>query len=195
MAEKQESKKEEKAKERSSLILFISLAIVVFAALGYFFVWPEYEKITDLTNKAEEQNLVLENENNTLASVKKLIANYNGISQNDREKIASILPETVDEPGLFVLFETLALKNKMALLAFDISEKEASADLKNLGIKEIDISVNLTGGEYGDFKNLLGDLESNLRLMDIVAINYTPDPSSLALNIKTYRLDTLPGKK
>lgn len=195
MAEKPEAQKEEKTKEKSSLVLFIFLAVAVFVALGYFFVWPEYGKLADLGSKVREKNLFLENKSNALASIKKLISNHNSISQDDREKLASMLPETVDEPGLFVLFETLALKNKMALLALDISEREAAADLKNLGIKEVFISANLTGGEYNDFKNLLGDLESNLRLLDIVAVSYTPDPSSLALNIKTYRLDILPDKK
>jgi Tfp pilus assembly protein PilO len=192
MAEKTEKEKNTKAK--TSLVLIIFLAVAIFAALTYFLVWPQYEKISETQRKIETQKVFLNSQNNTLADIKKLIANYESISQADREKLASMLPETVDEPGLFVLFETLASKNKMSLLAIDISEKEPPADLKSLGIKEVDIAANLSGGEYANMKNLLGDIESNLRLMDIMAVNYTPDTASLTLNIKTYHLDLPPAK-
>ncbi len=194
MAEKSEVKKEEKSKEKTSIVLFIFLAVAVFAALSYFLVWPQYEKFSQTKNKITAEKARLDDQKATLANINKMIANYEAIGQANREKLASMLPETTDEPGLFVLFEALAIKNKMALLALDISEKDVSADLKNLGVKEVNIAANLTGGGYADFKNLLADLETNLRLMDITAINYTPDPSSLTLNVKTYRLNNSPAK-
>ena len=192
MAEKTE--KEKNTKTKTSLVLIIFLAVAIFTALAYFLVWPQYEKLSEAQRKIETQKTFLNSQNNTLADIKKLIANYESISQADREKLASMLPETVDEPGLFVLFETLASKNKMSLLAIDISEKEPPTDLKNLAIKEVDIAANLAGGEYADMKNLLGDIESNLRLMNITAVNYTPETASLTLNIKTYHLDLSPAK-
>lgn len=193
MAEMGEIKKD-KPKERTPFILLLFLIIAVFAVAAYFVVWPEYGRFTEAKTKLEEQKNLLDAENSTLASVKKLIANYDTISQTDNNKLASMLPEMIDEPGLFFLFEKLALKNNMSLLAIDISEKDPGAELKNLGIKEVDIAANLTGGSYADLKNLISDMESDIRLLDVAAISYTPDPASLTLNIKTYRLGDVAAK-
>ena len=76
------------------------------------------------------------------------------------------------------------------MLAMDISEKEASAELKNLGLREVNIALNLSGGDYVALKNFLVDLENNLRLMDVVSLNYSPEAGSNILNIRTYRLDS-----
>lgn len=186
-----ETKTEEKSEQKETpLSLVVILVVVVFLTAGYFLVWPEYQKLSDDKSRLAAQKETLANQNNTLANLKKLFANYEALGEEDKGKIAQMLPQEVDEPGLFTLLEMLAEKNKMVVLAVDISEKEPSADLKNFGIKEVHLAINLSGGEYTDLKNFLGDLESNLRLMDVLSLNYTPEAGSTILNIKTYRLDS-----
>lgn len=182
-------KRDKPKKVMSSFYLIIILVILIFIALAYFFIWPDYEFLVGGKSKLLSQKNLLTTQNNYLENLKKLISNYESINSADREKLSLMLPKEVDEPDIFALFESLAGKNKMAILAVDISEKEPPAEFKSLGIKEIDIAANLAGGEYSDLKNLLNDLESNLRLMDIVSVNYTPDSASYILNIRTYRLE------
>ncbi len=187
-------KPKEEAKKKTSSSLLLLLLIAIFAALGYFLVWPEYTRFLDIQDKLTSEKQKLAEQETIFQDTKKLLANYEDISAEDKEKINAMLPEEIDEPGLFTLFESLAQKNKIAVLSLDISEKEAAANLKNFGIMEVQIALNLTAGPasedpYGDFKKFLSDIEANLRLMDIISINYTPESTTYVLNIKTYRIE------
>jgi Tfp pilus assembly protein PilO len=185
-----ETKLDEKSGQKETpLSLIVILIAAIFLTAGYFLIWPEYQKLSDDKSRLTTQKESLNNQNYTLTSLKKLLANYDALGAEDKEKIVKMLPQKVDEPGLFTLLEMLAEKNKMVVLAVDISEKEPSAELKNFGIKEVHLAINLAGGEYTDLKNFLGDLENNLRLMDVLSLNYTPEAGSTILNIRTYRLD------
>lgn len=186
-----EQKEEQKVEQtnKTSFALFVVLVVVLFVVAAYLLVWPAYGHLSDNKNKLTTQKNLLQTQTDYLSNLQKLISNYEAIKVADKEKLAQMLPKEIDEPGLFVLFETLAEKNKMVVLAIDISEKEPGAEIKALGLREVHIAVNLAGGDYESFKNLLDDLESNLRLMDIISISYTPEPPSYSLNIRTYRLE------
>lgn len=193
MANVPEKKPEEKKeKKQTSLSLIVILIAAIFLTAGYFLIWPLYQNLSDAKNKLAAGKEALVSQNKILADLQKLFNNYEDISEANKERIISMLPREVDEPGLFALVETLAEKNKMVALAIDISEKDPSADLKNFGLKEVHLAVNLIGGEYIDLKNFLLDLETNLRLLDVISVNYTPEAGSVILNVKTYRLDAGP---
>lgn len=188
---KEVSKEEPKKKTSSSLLIF--LLITIFAVAAYFLIWPEYGRLTDARAKIISGKQSLEDEVKAFDDINKLLENYADISPEEREKIDAMLPEEVDEAGLFSLFEVLAQKNKIIVLGVDISEKESAENLKNSGISEVHSSLNLTAGpgsedSYGDFKKFLADMEANLRLMDIISINYTPETATYTLNLKTYRM-------
>jgi hypothetical protein len=190
---KPKPKEEPEMKKKTSSSLLLILLIAIFTVAGYLLVWPEYGRLVDAQEKIISQKKALEDESNSFRGTNKLIENYADISSEKREKIEMMLPSEVDEAGLFSLFESLAQKNKIIVLAVDISEKEAAGDLKNLGVSEVQVSLNLTAGPdsenaYGDFKNFLADLEENLRLIDLISINYTPETTSYTLNLKTYRI-------
>lgn len=191
----EEKKSKDKSKTESSFTLFPILLIVIFLVIGYFLVFPGYGRLSDIRAKIISQKQMLEDKTKAFRDTNKLLENYAAIPDEDRAKINTMLPRTIDEPGIFTLFEFLAEKNKMAVLALDISEKEAAADLKNLGLMEDQVALNLAASPastdlYGDFKKFFSSLEANLRLMDIISVNYSPESSSYILNIKTYRLES-----
>jgi Tfp pilus assembly protein PilO len=181
-------------KKKTSLSLIIVLAAVLFIAAAYFLIWPRYSRLGESKDKLLFQKNLLQTQTEYLGNLQKLISNYESIKTADKEKLARMLPKEVDEPALFTLFESLATKNNITMLAIDISEKEPGAEIKNLGLKEVHIAVNLASNLapsdiYGDFKNFLTDLEINIRLMDVISINYTPESASYVLNARTYRLE------
>jgi hypothetical protein len=167
--------------------------VTIFAVVAYLLIWPEYGRLTDAKAKIISEKQTLEDESRTFTDTNKLLENYADISSEERERIDAMLPDEIDEAGLFTLFETLAQKNKIIVLGVDISEKESAENIKNLGITEVQSSLNLTAGpdsedSYGDFKKFLADVEANLRLMDIISVNYTPETATYTLNLKTYRM-------
>ncbi|MFH2136410.1 MAG: hypothetical protein ABII19_02145 [Patescibacteria group bacterium] len=193
MEKKEEKKIKEEPKAKTSSTLLIFLLITIFAVVAYLLIWPEYGRLADTEEKIILQKQALEGESKTFRDVSKLLENYADISSVEKEKIEEMLPSEVLEAGLFTLFENLAQKNKIIVLAVDISEKESTENIKNLGISEVQASLNLTAGpdsedSYGDLKKFLFDLETNLRLIDITSINYTPETATYTLNLKTYRM-------
>ncbi|MBU1146485.1 hypothetical protein KKD80_02980 [Patescibacteria group bacterium] len=193
MEKKEEKKIKEEPKAKTSSTLLIFLLITIFAVVAYLLIWPEYGRLADTEEKIILQKQALEGESKTFRDVSKLLENYADISSVEKEKIEEMLPSEVLEAGLFTLFENLAQKNKIIVLAVDISEKESTENIKNLGISEVQASLNLTTGpdsedSYGDLKKFLFDLETNLRLIDITSINYTPETATYTLNLKTYRM-------
>ena len=189
----EEKKSKEESRKRTPFTLLVIFLLAIFLTAAYFLLMPAYSNLADTQSKIVLEKQTLDQETNTLTATNKLLGNYAAISADDEAKINAMLPETMDEPGIFSLFEFLAERNQMAVLAVDISEKEAAVDLKNLGVTEIDVAINLaanpaSGDQYGDFKRFLTDLEANLRLMDVTSINYSPESSSYILNVKTYRV-------
>lgn len=189
----EEKKSKEESRKRTPFTLLVIFLLAIFLTAAYFLLMPAYSNLADTQSKIVLEKQTLDQETNTLTATNKLLGNYAAISADDEAKINAMLPETMDEPGIFSLFEFLAGRNQMAVLAVDISEKEAAVDLKNLGVTEIDVAINLaanpaSGDQYGDFKRFLTDLEANLRLMDVTSINYSPESSSYILNVKTYRV-------
>lgn len=193
---KEKPGEEPKAKSSSGLLIF--LLITIFAVAAYLLIWPEYGRLVFARAEIVSQKQALQDESRIFSDINKLLKNYGEISSGDKEKIEAMLPNEIDEAGLFTLFEFLAKKNKIIVLGVDISEKESTEILKNSGVMEIQASLNLTAGpdaedSYGDFKKFLADLEANLRLMDIVSINYTPETATYAMNLKTYRMTAAEG--
>jgi hypothetical protein len=197
MAKVEEKKKKEGSKEepkkKTSSSLLILLMISIFAVAGYLLIWPGYGRLTDVRAKIALQKQALEDASKTFRDINKLLENYADISAGERKKIDAMLPDEIDEAGLFTLFETLAQRNRIIFLGVDITEKESADNFKNLGITEVQASLNLTAApdsenSYGDFKNFLVEVEANLRLMDIISINYTPETATYTLNLKTYRM-------
>ncbi len=191
--EKKNKEKPEEPKAKSSSALLIFLLITIFAVAAYLLIWPEYGRLEGARAKIVSKSQALQDESKIFSDINKLLKNYDEISSEDKEKIEAMLPNEIDEAGLFTLFEFLAKKNKIIVLGVDISEKESTEILENSGVMEIQASLNLTAGpdsedSYNDFKKFLTDLEANLRLMDIVSINYTPETATYALNLKTYRM-------
>jgi cell division protein FtsB len=189
----EEKNAKDKPRARTPLALLLFLIIVVFATLAYFLLMPQYMHLADTRSKIVSEKQTLDEETNTLAATNKLLKNYGDISPADEAKINVMLPTTADEPGIFSLFEFLAGRNKLSVLALDISEKEAAEDLKNLGVTQVQVAINLAASpgskdQYGDFKRFLADLEANMRLMDVISINYSPESSSYILNVNTYRV-------
>ncbi len=193
LEKKQLEKKQVEAKRKTSLLLVIFLVVVIFVVAVYFLLWPIYGRLSESRRELSSQKNLIQTQTEYLENLQKLISNYESVKTADKEKFNQMLPQKVDEAALFTLFEFLAEKNKMTMLAIDISEKEPAAEIKNLGLKEVSIAVNLVSNPdasdiYGDFKKFLADLEANIRLMDVISLNFTPESTSYILNIRTYRL-------
>ena len=123
----------------------------------------------------------------------------------------SILPREKDIPGLFVQMQEIAKKNNFLLGSIAFSDAEFSLDAKGekenvnaqnnenadaqnsaqsiSGIKEMNVSFIISGGNYDNLKSFLSDIEKNLRLFDIYDINFgSTKEGPYSMNLRTYYL-------
>ncbi len=102
------------------------------------------------------------------------------------KKIEAALPKGQDIPALMIQLEALTSQNGLILNSVDFispveakkkkaaeteTGQESTASAVPAGVKSIDMELNLSGN-YNSLKNFLKAVESNLRIMDISAINF-----------------------
>lgn len=185
---------------------FVLLIVLAFLVAGYFVVIkPKYQQTIQSIQrhvKLQSQNYLVKKEN--LEKAKELISVYNNTDNEKIRKINTLLPTDPSHEELFTVFDDLTSRNGLVLNRMDIflaSEKEeesrsrigkkkegAQLMERNLPeyIKKAEISIEVLGTDYAGLKSFLTSLENNLRLVDVVNINFDPGRESAELQLWTY---------
>jgi len=193
------------------VILIIVLTILVVGFL--IIIKPKYELVVrdvELVRRDKEGEYLIQQ--SYLNKLNDLQYIYQSIKSEDKRKIDIILPEKVEVEKFFSRMETMVLKKGLILTSLQIDSEElgsrdnkvasksknkednkkASGDDKAEAIDlsqevgKIKITMNIIGTDYDGLKNLLHTIESNLRLMDIENISWSPDGNSTSLELVTY---------
>jgi Tfp pilus assembly protein PilO len=186
------------------LILPISF-IIISIILLFTAVNPFYKDVSSLRDNVESYNLALDNSTNLQKTQDALIETYKGISQEDKDKLAHFLPNTVNNINFILEIEQIANNNNIQVknIKFDTkdldskdtsskdpSKKKSSA---SYGTFPVEFSVDTT---YPMFLKFLKDLESNLRLIDVQTVSFKVSDTSkgndgvlsFSLRVQTYWL-------
>lgn len=167
---------------------------------------------TDLAGRQEELRQLTERYNN-FSVVNKI---YNSLDLKILEKVEQVLPTQPDLSDLMVNLDTLVKNNGFSLsgVEFQIvdssgrevfrAKSTAAATLSNEEVmtgvaaaeveeaatakelKIINITLDIKGSSYGGLKNLITQLENNLRLMDVQTFGFSAESTSLKIELKTY---------
>lgn len=191
-------------KNKNTLNLFLNeyfqaiivLSLILFLALAYFiFLGPRFS-IAQTTIRAniDSEKTLYTNNLKKLASYKAINEIYKNIDKNDLKRFNAVLPDNYVAERLFGEIEEIV--SREGGLVSDITikipdEAEAAAATSsplttdpNLGQYNLDITVSAIN--YSDFKGLLKKLESNLRLLDITNVSFTPSDSTAKITFTTY---------
>lgn len=134
---------------------------------GVLFLKDELKKYDDIVNsstKIVDQRNILVNKKNT-------------ISEADKARLERLLPSNVDNIRLIIEISKIA--ERRGLVAKNISVGDMTkntttdtigADNTPYGTLSLKFTVN---SSYPNFINLLKDLESNLRLLDVTDISFS----------------------
>lgn len=197
---------------------YIFLLIIIAVSVGAFFliVKPKYDTLRETRGEVNSYDTSLETAEQLRISREELLVKYNAIPKTDLDSLKTLLPDAVDNIRLIIQLDSIATKNKMSTLR-DIGYQGAepqqntpaqtsAADgsvgtvVSSLPYGEMTISFQ-TSGTYANFLAFLADLEHNLRLVDIVSIDFSgtegqsgtdgqvlSDNLSYKLTLKTYWL-------
>ncbi len=190
-------------------ILIIVLSI--FLASYFYILKPKYDKAVEAVegNIINQERVYLQ-QLNKLNKFKKLVAVYNKIPADEKEKLNSLLPPDYIKEQLFIELGYIIPQNGHTLSHLDFKkDKEIEAEQegqRRLNTEEqeetarsflddlppdigyIDATLKVSSTSYNGIKNLLKLLESNLRLIDIYQISFDPEGEIFELSFVTYYL-------
>lgn len=169
--------------QKSSLISLFVLVVGLF--LGLVFVLPAWNKVGTLSGEKTLKEDQLSDKRSLIANIDELSAKYER-SKTDLDRLALSIPSEPQLPELLIQFEDMIEGNGMTINDIDFVDEGASTsgEPSPLGnIKSIRAKLAIEGG-YSNFKNLLNDMEHNVRLMDVVAISFSREGVLEANNMK-----------
>jgi len=204
--------KEEQAGQKINILLvryfkwLIAFLVLVVFILGYFFLLkPKYEEIAKLTGDGQlskEQEYLERRE--YLDKLKNLVAVFQSVKSSEIKKIDYILkPKDVPEE-LFSQVEAIVKKNGLLLKSLKIESggeesKDSSRKVSRTTEEKTEVALppeigktkatlEVLGVDYFGLKSLLVSIENNLRLMDVVNVDFSPEGNSVQLVFYTYYL-------
>lgn len=176
-------------------ILIPAFLLGVALALFFGYIDPTYQEIKELRTQEKQFNQALD-QSRELQSVRdSLLSRYNTLSQSDLDRLQKLLPDHVDNVRLILDIDGIASKYNMRTRNVTVSNA-ASEDQNTIvgtssrGVESVVLSFSVAA-TYDNFLRFLKDLESSLRIVDIVGLSFSAaegDAYNFNLSIKTYWL-------
>lgn len=183
--------------------LFIIASILIFFTVTS----PLYSDMSDKTAQIAKYDEALNRSKELQQTRDQLLAKYNSIKQEDKDKLDHFLPNTVNNIKFILEVEQLANIHGMPIknikfeppVATDPKDSKGTVvvaatpeNSKPYGTFPIEFTVD---GNYDSFVLFMKDLEHNLRLVDVKSVSFTvpantkgqqgaQDPNVYSYNIK-----------
>lgn len=195
-------------------------SLLILASIGLFLVYvnPTYRKDTGSSNWKEQSvkellttrvryREALDKTREIETARTGLLEKYNGISQDNRDKLQKLLPDHVDSVRLILDVNNIAAQYGMALKNIALTGSEgasAEATAPVSALAENERAIGPTGalykpvefkfsvsGSYDTLRSFLRDLEKSLRLIDVRSLSFSAAGDNgydYTAVISTYRL-------
>ncbi len=168
--------------------------LAVAGVIFFFYTQPTYDKVRTLREEIGQYDQALEKATELQQLKQSLLSRFNAFRTEDLDRLQKSLPDHVDNVRLILDLDSLAARHGMALQNVVISNPASESGKTTVigsigsGHRRFD-SLTLkftTRGSYEDFIAFLGDLESSLRIVNVVSLNLVRE-SSTATGGLTYR--------
>lgn len=171
--------------------------LLIGAAIGIFFGYTDshYRDALAKKDKADQIDQAKQNAYALNQQRQKLTEMRNKISDFDVNKISKMLPDSVENVGLIIEMNNVSKKNGMG----DIKNPQINQGASSkTGVKGLDsskygsLSMSFTvTGTYDQFLTFIKDLETYVRLVDIVGLSFSATKDgryTYNITIQTYWL-------
>ncbi|MCX6795821.1 MAG: hypothetical protein NT165_03820 [Candidatus Falkowbacteria bacterium] len=169
------------------VVLFFLVAIMLFASY-VFMLLPHFKQAVTVVhqNSSDQQKKYVEVAQK-LTDLRSLINAYNKIDPTVVKKVEEFLPSEYIQEQLFLELEQVIIRNGYTVNSISIQKELGSPSASmNSKIGRVRVSVLVSGVDYLDFKKLLKIIESNIRLMDVTTLSFSPSGQSASFSFSTY---------
>ncbi|MBU2575938.1 hypothetical protein KKF64_02535 [Patescibacteria group bacterium] len=175
------------------MVTVVGCAVLLVASY-VFVLHPQVSRARDLRGNARKSALEdQEKLQNQLDYLVRAQTDRRRISMKEIDNIDLLLPSSPSTPQILTSLEAIAKSSNADIESIDLvildpdELSESDAHLPS-GVWVVEIGASISSGSYDDLKSFLSDLEKNIRLMDVVAVVYSPIGKSYNVTIRSYYL-------
>ncbi len=183
--------------------LILSIILLFFITFSFLlFILPKYNSTKlIIQSNIESQKMLYAQQKNKLDTLRVISELHSKIPASDLQKFNGVLPSEYRPETLFGEFEEIISQGGWSLDAvswIDLNEKDGEvipgmeADLStfpsgsmNPVVGRLEVSLSLSNLDYVGIKRLINILENNLRLFDVVSLDFSGE-SSAEIVLHTY---------
>lgn len=162
-------------------LTFALLGAVVAGSIFFLYTQPAYDDIRASQSQIAQYDAALDKAAELQSLKQSLLKTYNTFNPNDLERLQKFLPDHVDNVRLILDLDSLAGRYGLGLQNVDVSNSSSAASGKSQtalgaiaanGQKYDSLTLKFTThGTYDSFIDFMTDLESSLRVVDLVALS------------------------
>jgi Tfp pilus assembly protein PilO len=152
-------------------------SIGILAAIGIFFFYtkPTYDSTQGTNAQIAQYEAALDKAKELQDRKQALLKKYNDFNPEDRDRLQKLLPDHVDNVRLILDLDNIASKRGMAMQNVVVSTpgagestQTAVGSISSAKQKYDTLTTKFsTQGTYPQFMQLITDLETSLRIMDL----------------------------
>lgn len=157
---------------------FIPLILIILAIVSwYFYIDPKYDDVKELSAKESEYLDVLNEVERIQETRNKLVNQYNSFSNENINRLDTLLPAQID--GVRLISDIDGLASSFGIKIQNIQLSEGSLEPGRTVIsseKDRYNNVNLSfsfNARYNTFLKFLKSLEQSLRLVDVKELSFS----------------------
>jgi Tfp pilus assembly protein PilO len=164
--------------------LIIAIVTTVLAgSVFFFYTQPAYDLVRTDQAQIDQYNQALDKAAQLQQLKQSLLARYNAFDPNNLDHLQKLLPDHVDNIGLILELDNLAGHYGLALQNVDVSTPGTQTPAAKTAVGSVGVanqtysSLTLTfstQGAYDSFVQFMNDLQSSLRVVDIVSLTVSP---------------------
>lgn len=170
----------------SSGVMYYLLISPLYTGSGD--LWsPQEGGVLQLIQKKAQYEKAINDADNIIKQANELKNDYAKVTNEDKEKLRLMIPETIDRVRL--LSEMSNMTNMIGLTVKDMAVSESlKPTASSLGVYTISFNFSTS---YPHFKELVRKFETNLRLFRLESASFNPsekesDPISFKLRFSTF---------
>ncbi len=185
-----------------SRLATIIICLILSIILGFFLVWPQYQKFTEERWHLKEKETERSNQEEYFTHVENVAKELSGY-ENEKSKINSAFPYGPDIADILNFLDKATSGNGLSIVkitSFSVDKEKSgskSSQEKEENVvsraKEINIEFDVKGS-YPAFKNFILTLEKSARVIEVESVvlkkkmvqTEKEEPPVFTLKIKTY---------
>lgn len=167
--------------------------IIGAGAVFFFYTKPAYDGLDALRAQVAQYDQALEKSKELLQVQSNLLAQYNNFTEEDKDRLQKLLPDTVDNIQLILDISSLAVRHGLTLENVDVDKVSTTNSNSGSGTIGGDerpydsISLKFsTRSSYANFQAFLKDLEASLRIVDLTTLSISKGDTTSGSQIYQY---------